>query len=198
MPVAALEAAFASEDTGGWHRTVYLVALVAGFVLAAEPRARTALARVARPAGWAGLGGFVVLAGAGLAFDPEELMSGYAAVDVAWRALKGVVGWLLLLGVVGLIGRLRAPAMPRAVNDAVLPVYVLHQAVLVLLAWRIVQWDAPAGVQLVALIAATAAATLALTRFSCASPAPPCCSVSGRGRPRAHARARRRLRRRPP
>lgn len=161
-PIALLEAAFATEDTGGWNRTVYVVVLLYGFVLAAEPRARAAVARLARPAAWAGLGGFLVLAGAGLALDPEDLMTDYAAVDLLWRALKGLVGWLLLLGAIGLIGRLRAPAVPRWVNEAVLPVYVLHQTVLVLLAWRILEWDAPAGVQLAALLVGSAAGTLAL------------------------------------
>jgi glucan biosynthesis protein C len=162
LPIAALEAAFASEDAGGWNRSVFALLLVYGFLLAAEPRARAAVARVARPAGLAGLAGFLALASAGLAFEPEELMTEYAAVDVVWRAAKGVVAWLLLLGALGLIGRLRAPSVPRWVNDAVLPVYVLHQTVLVLLAWRIVEWDVPAGLQLVALIAGTAAGTLAL------------------------------------
>jgi glucans biosynthesis protein C len=165
-PIAVLEAALATEDAGGWNRTVYVVALLSGFMLAAEPRARAALARVAKPAAWGGLAGFLVLAGAGLAFEPEELMTGYAAVDVIWRALKGVVGWLLVLAVVAAIGRVRMPAVRpaalRYVREAVLPVYVLHQTVLVLLAWRIVEWDAPAGVQLVALVAGSAAGTLAL------------------------------------
>ncbi len=34
------------------------------------------------------------------------------------------------------VGRVRVPAVPRWVNDAVLPVYVLHQTVVVVLAWR--------------------------------------------------------------
>ena len=136
MPIALLEAAFASEDTGGWHRTVYVVVLVYGFLLAAERRARAAAARLARPAGWCGLAGFMVLLGAGLVVEPERLMNEYGAIAVAWRALKGLVAWLLLLGILGLVSRLRVPAVPRYVNQAVLPVYVLHQTVLVVLAWR--------------------------------------------------------------
>jgi glucans biosynthesis protein C len=166
VPIALLEAALGSEDTGGWHGTVYVVVLLYGFLLAAEPTARQAVARVARTAAWCGLAGFVVLAGAGLAFEPEELLTGYAPIDVVWRALKGVVGWLLLLAIVALVGRLRfptpSPGVLRYVRDAVLPVYVLHQTVVVVLAWRILEWDAPAGVQLVALILGSAGATLAL------------------------------------
>lgn len=162
VPIAALEAAFASEDAGGWNRSVYALVLLYGFVLAAEPRARAALARVARPAGWCGLAGFLLLASAGLVYEPEDLMTGHAAVEIAWRFLKGLVAWLLLLGVLGLIGRLQAPALPRRVNEAVLPVYVLHQTVVVVLAWQILEWHAPAGVQLAALVAGTVAGTLAL------------------------------------
>ena len=162
LPIAVLEAALATEDSGGWNRTVYVVMLVYGFLLAAEPRARAAVARVARPAGWCGLAGFVVLLAVGLAVEPEQLMSGYGAVDVAWRFLKGLAAWLLLLGVVALVARLRAPAVPRWVNDAVLPVYVLHQTVVVVLAWRILEWDAPAAVQLPLLIVGSVVGTLAL------------------------------------
>jgi hypothetical protein len=162
LPIALLEAALATEDAGGWNRTVYVLVLLYGFLLAAEPRARAAVARVARPAGWCGLGGFVVLMSAGLVVEPEQLMSGYGPVDVAWRFLKGVVAWLLMLGIVALVARWRAPVVPRYVRDAVLPVYVLHQTVLVVLAWRILEWDGPPGVQLLLLIAGTAVGTLAL------------------------------------
>jgi peptidoglycan/LPS O-acetylase OafA/YrhL len=162
LPIALLEAALTSEESGGWNRTVYMVLLVYGFLLAAEPRARAAVARVARPAGWCGLAGFVVLLSAGLAVEPEQLMSGYGVVDVAWRFLKGIVAWLLMLGIVALVARLRVPALPRYVNDAVLPVYVLHQTVVVVLAWRILEWDGPAGAQLALLIAGSVAGTLAV------------------------------------
>jgi glucan biosynthesis protein C len=162
VPIALLEAAFGSEDTGGWHRSVYVVVLVFGFLLAAEPRARAATARLARPAGWFGGAGFLVLLSVGLLVEPERLMSEYGAIDIAWRAGKGMVAWLLLLGILGLVSRLRLPAVPRYVNQAVLPVYVLHQTVLVVLAWRILEWEGPPGVQLVLLILGTAAGTLAL------------------------------------
>jgi glucans biosynthesis protein C len=162
VPIALLEAALTTEDAGGWNRSVYVLVLLYGFLLAAEPRARAALARVARPAGWCGLAGFVVLMSVGLVVEPEQLMSGYGAVDVAWRALKGVVAWLLMLGIVALVARWRAPAVPPYVRDAVLPVYVLHQTVLVVLAWRLLEWNGPAGVQLVLLILGTAAGTLAM------------------------------------
>ena len=165
VPVAALEALLGSEDTGGWNRAVYPIALVLGFLLAGEPRLREALGRVARPAAWAGLAGFLVLAATGLAIDTDELLAGRGGAEIAWRAGKGVTGWLLLLAVAALAGRLR-PSAPRAVlryaREAVLPVYVLHQTVVVVLAWRILEWDAPAGVQLGLLIVGSAAATLAL------------------------------------
>ena len=165
VPIALLEAALGSEDTGGWHRTVYAVVLLYGFLLAGEPGLRAAVGRVARPAAWTGLLGFLALAAAGLALDPDELLGGDSAVAVTWRAGKGIVGWLLVLAIVALVGRLRVsapPAVVRYARDAVLPVYVLHQTVVVLLAWWIVGWQAPAGVQLAALVAGTVGGTLGL------------------------------------
>jgi glucan biosynthesis protein C len=165
IPIALLEAALGSEDTGGWHRSVYMVVLLYGFLLAGEPALRAALARAARPAAWAGLAGFAVLAGVGLVFEPDELLYGHSATAIAWRAGKGFVGWLLLLAAVALAGRLRlraAPAVVAYARDAVLPVYVLHQTVVVLGAWWIVGWDVPAGVQLLALVVLTVVGTLGL------------------------------------
>jgi hypothetical protein len=88
-----------------------------------------------------------------------------SSVDVAWRALKGVVGWLLLLAAVALAGRVKAAGDPaRLLTYARGRAARLRaaQTVLVLLAWRLLEWDVPAGVQLAALIAGSAAATLAL------------------------------------
>ena len=190
LPIAVLEAALRSENAGGWHRTVYAVVLVYGFLLAGEPALRNVLARVARPAAFAGLGGFVVLAAAGLMVTPDELLTGYGGGAIAWRFGKGLVGWLLLIALVALVGRLRLPARPALVayaRDASLPVYVLHQPIVVLLAWWIVGWDVPAGVQLVALIVLAVVGTLAAyellrrvqrtrssstARISAAAPAP--------------------------
>jgi glucan biosynthesis protein C len=164
LPIAVLEAALGSEDTGGWHRTVYLVVLLYGFLLAGSPALRSAVARIARPAALVGLCGFVALAAAGLMSEPDALLTGYTPVAIAWRFGKGLVGWLLLLAIVALVGRLRLPAPPRVVayaRDAALPVYVLHQPIVVLLAWWIVGWDVPAALQLPALIVFAVAGTLA-------------------------------------
>jgi hypothetical protein len=89
-----------------------------------------------------------------------------SSVDVAWRALKGVVGWLLLLAAVALAGRVKAAGDPARRPDLRARGRAARlraaQTVLVLLAWRLLEWDVPAGVQLAALIAGSAAATLAL------------------------------------
>jgi hypothetical protein len=57
---------------------------------------------------------------------------------------------------------LAPPAVIRYAREAVLPVYVLHQTVVVLGARWIVGWDVPPGLQLLALVAVTFGGTLGL------------------------------------
>jgi len=56
---------------------------------------------------------------------------------------------LWLLAWLALAGRILADRpLPRALNDAVLPTYILHQPVLLVLAFTIVQFDATIGARL--------------------------------------------------
>ncbi|WP_068923448.1 acyltransferase family protein [Planobispora rosea] len=107
------------------------------------------------------------------------------------RALYGAAGWCFLAGILGLLDRRRAPApgwysagdsLRNAESDspgngtppstpsrrvyaylaaAVLPVYILHQPILVAVAYGVVRWDAPMGVKYTAIVTATLILTLA-------------------------------------
>jgi glucans biosynthesis protein C len=101
-----------------------------------------------------------------------------------WSALQGLAGWAWIVAIMGMAaavtarprrppdsaGSRPAPAGPgprwrRAAqygNQAVLPFYLLHEPVIVMAAWVIVRWHAPALAKYPVLVAVSFAATLAV------------------------------------
>jgi hypothetical protein len=90
----------------------------------------------------------LALAAAGRGADP---FADYTALTLGSRLLFGVSGWLWLVAILGLLTRRRRQAQaadrPRRTSrvagyaaESVLPVYVLHQPVLVAIAFYIVGW----------------------------------------------------------
>jgi hypothetical protein len=97
-------------------------------------------------------------------------MSSGKADAVLWRGGKAAVGWALVLALVGLTLRtVAARGRPRSrsalaayATEAVLPVYLLHQTVAVVLGWWVLSWPVAAGVQWLSLTLLTVTVTLAL------------------------------------
>ncbi|MGW5591421.1 acyltransferase family protein, partial [Streptomyces sp. NPDC003857] len=176
LPALAFAAicAFArlEEDYAGWHRWSYLLFFVAGFVLATDDRFRTAMRRDAGTAAWLGA---LLFAAAGPGFAlADEPFTEMTALATASRALFGAAGWCLVVAIPGLLDR-RRPAQPRAAPNptpttrrrlygylaaAVLPLYVLHQPIVVAVAYFVVGWSAPILVEYVVLVVISLILTL--------------------------------------
>ncbi len=89
--------------------------------------------------------------------------------DPSWqRVLLTLLGfaavWLTILGMMGFgKRRLERPSRPLAyLSEASYPLYILHQTVIVVLAFYVVQWALPGGVQAVLLFVLAVAGTFAL------------------------------------
>jgi hypothetical protein len=182
VPVMVTEAVFGPDvNTGGWERTAYAFPFLYGFVIAGDARFESALARVR----WPTLA-TAVAATAGLLAWAAALRAGGTSVMTSappgWAGLQGLAGWAWLVALMGcgaaVTARRRNPrtAEPRPAtareprwqraasyaNPAVLPFYMLHEPVIVALAWVIVRWHAPIPVKYPALVAASFAATLVI------------------------------------
>jgi peptidoglycan/LPS O-acetylase OafA/YrhL len=175
IPLALIGAlAGMEENYAAWHRWAYLVFFVAGCALAADDRVRTAMRRAAVPAGWLG-GGLFSLAGPGfgLVDEPFTEMTPLAMVI---RALFGAAGWCLVVAILGHLDRRRlsrsAQLVPAPVSSgsrrfyaylaaAVLPVYVLHQPIVVAVAYFVVGWSAPIPVEYAVIVTLSLGLTLA-------------------------------------
>jgi hypothetical protein len=72
-----------------------------------------------------------------------------AAAPIVESVLKAVAGWSFLVAILGFGGRRLHVAHPslRYAGEAVLPFYILHQPVIVLLGYVIRAWDMSIGVK---------------------------------------------------
>lgn len=154
IPLGVTSAAFHLEEPhAAWSRWAYLLFFLYGFVLASDRRYMTALHRHTATAIALGLvtfvAGFGMIATADAGGDP---FLDYRPLSMVGRFLFGVTGWLWLVAILGLLARPRADRSPtgstrrsRALAgwawEAVLPVYVLHQPVLVAIGYSVVRWN---------------------------------------------------------
>ncbi|TXS66376.1 acyltransferase [Streptomyces sp. me109] len=176
LPALAFAAicAFArmEEDYAGWHRWSYLLFFVAGFALAADDRFRTVMRRDAGTAAWLGV---LLFAASGPGFAlADEPFTETTALATASRALFGAAGWCLVIAIPGLLDR-RRPGKSRTaptptptkrgrlygyLATAVLPLYVLHQPIVVAVAYFVTGWSAPILVEYAVLVVIALVLTL--------------------------------------
>ncbi|MGN9785595.1 acyltransferase family protein [Nonomuraea sp. ZG12] len=173
VPVSLLCAlAGLEEEYAGWSRWAYLLFFCYGFVFAADAGFRAAMRRDARPAALAGLAlllvGFPLFLLAG--GDPFTDMTLQAIIA---RAMYGAAGWSVLVAILGLLDRRAAapsasPPRPGArrrvyayLAAAVLPLYILHQPVVVAVAYGVVRLDAPIAVKYPLIVAVSLLLTVA-------------------------------------
>ncbi|SNT26936.1 Peptidoglycan/LPS O-acetylase OafA/YrhL, contains acyltransferase and SGNH-hydrolase domains [Asanoa hainanensis] len=154
------------EAFAGWSRWAYLLYFAGGFLLASDERFRLAMRRDAVPAAIIAVVVFVasgpVLLTAG--DDPFTELTGQA---IAGRALFGLAGWCAVVAILGLLDRRNVERTPKEPSRAylylavaALPIYVLHQPIVVAVAYGVVRWDAPIVVKYLALASAAFALTL--------------------------------------
>jgi hypothetical protein len=141
--------------------------------VAAENRVVTVL--VAFGATW-GMPLLFLISGMGVRYSLRSRDPGAFARE---RLLKGVDGWLWVVAILGFArdrsGRRSASPAPAPTatsgrarrlaayaNDAVLPFYVLHETVIVVVAYAVLSWPIGGGLQYCLIAVASLAATLLL------------------------------------
>ncbi|WP_409475078.1 acyltransferase family protein [Streptomyces sp. HC307] len=163
LPLAAINAFLGMEEGfAGWNRWAYLVFFLFGYALADDGRVRAALRRRAVPVGVVGL---VLFAGTAPGFvsldDPFTEWSPFALVT---RGVFGAAGWCWVVAILGLLDRPREVRQPSRgmiyLGLAALPLYVLHQPVVVALAYGVVGWSAPIVIEYAVIVAGSLAVIL--------------------------------------
>ena len=160
LPFAVLDATFGGEEgLAGWSRYSYAVFILFGYLLATDRRFGQALRRHRKSTLILGIATFAVvgfLFVLGSESEGVDVLADYDAVSLGMRAVRGLSGWLWIITILGFASgsdkNSRASAATKAVpsvlnrvgsytSEAVLPFYVLHQTVIVLLAFYIVDWQ---------------------------------------------------------
>jgi peptidoglycan/LPS O-acetylase OafA/YrhL len=152
-----------------WNLAHYATLFVLGYVLVADARFRVATERARHVAAvlW------VAVAVARIAwFLTMPPAPPYSAGYVVALTLRGCAEWLALVAVLGYASRHldRPSAALRWAGDRVPPFYIWHQTVIVVVAYYVIAWPAPAAVKWPSIALVSLAITLALTeavsRFS--------------------------------
>ncbi|MGC9541472.1 acyltransferase family protein [Streptomyces sp. UG1] len=165
LPLAVINALLGMEEGfAGWNRWAYLVFFLFGYALADDGRVRAALRRLAVPVGVAG---FVLFAGTAPGFlSLDDPFTDWSAFALVTRAVFGAAGWCWVVAILGLLDRPREVRAPSRVmvylGIAALPVYVLHQPVVVAVAYGVVGRPAPIVVEYAMIVTGSLVVILAL------------------------------------
>ena len=172
VPLFLLLMAFAAIGTGehGWADFGHAFGFfVIGFVLLADQRFLAAVRRdlpIAFAVGVVGTAALAVLDFGGWVVDDTQHEVNLRSLAIV--SVFVVQGWAWTLVVLNLgmrASRLQRPVSP-AINEAVLPVYVIHQPVILAVAFVVVQWPIGIVPKWIALFAVSAAATLLLVELA--------------------------------
>lgn len=87
---------------------------------------------------------------------------------IVWSTTSGLYGWAMILTVCGYATRYlnRPSAALSYLNEAILPVYVLHQPILLLSAYAVFSWRLPLPQEAAVLIAVTVLGSLAIYQLA--------------------------------
>ncbi|MER5216462.1 acyltransferase [Streptomyces sp. NPDC002838] len=189
LPLALINALLGMEESfAGWNRWAYLLFFLFGHVLAGDDRIRAAMRRLALPVGVLGI---VLFLGTAPGFmsqdDPFTARTTFALFT---RALFGAAGWCWVVAILGLLDRPRGGGAreggPREAGSreggspgseppsrvlpylavAALPLYVLHQPVVVAFAYGVVGWAAPIVVKYTAIVVCSLAVILVVYEYA--------------------------------
>lgn len=106
----------------------------------------------------------------GYYYLPRDIASAYLNIGTRWAIWHSVTSWvswsciIVLLGY-GQIWFSKPSKTLSKANEAIYPFYVLHQTVIIIMAYYIVQLDLSIGVKIVLLLVSTFPVTLILYRF---------------------------------
>jgi hypothetical protein len=134
-------------------------------VLASDRRFLAAVRRDVVPAVILGVAGFAVVgivASTG-ALERWEDEGGYTAAYLIGVGAYGTQGWAWAMAALGIGLRVRgfAEPLPRRVADSAMPFFLIHQPVILALAFFVVGWDAGVVVKLPVLVLAALAVSVA-------------------------------------
>lgn len=156
-------ATWGNQDLGGWSVFIYPSFFVSGFVILSNQQLQ---ARV-RQMRWISLGLGLILTSAHLFLEFQRNPALRGLYEALVDPLYCLAGWSWLLTVLGFgMRHLNFNTnFLRYANEAVLPFYILHQTVIVILSYFIVGWAIPDLLKFMVVLLASFTVTMLLYEF---------------------------------
>lgn len=173
LPLAGLSVVLGlEEDLAGWSRWAYLAFFLLGFATAADDRFRLAMRRDAVVAAVLGLALFTASAPAFMSLD--DPFTSMTPLAMWGRLVFGAAGWCWVVAILGLLDRRRGRSLVHGSSAgrperrafygfllaAALPIYVLHQPIVVSVAYWVVTWEGSMATKYVVIVLLSFAAIL--------------------------------------
>jgi len=123
----------------------YVVFFVAGYIIAADDRFTDSIKRH----GWVCLALWIVVFWAGggllafvLEFDPSP-GHGFSLLYAVWQTLWSIISWSSVVFILSLGAKYLNFTNKTLVysNEAVLPFFIFHQTIILIVGWFVIQWD---------------------------------------------------------
>jgi hypothetical protein len=156
----------ASEMFGGWNLPSHLIFFLSGFVFASSPAMQASIRRIR----WISLvtGVVIFFAGSGLilALDGADAAFG-TPLYLLWTFVSSLSCWACALAIFGFgmqLLNVRTPLLDYA-NEAVLPFYVLHQSILFVVGFYMLNWAIPDLAKWAIILISTFVIIMALYEF---------------------------------
>jgi len=147
VPIAVMHAVLEGSEDGGWNGYVYLAFFVCGYLVFSDPRFERAVSRHGKMALAVGVPLMLMSLGvcAYFYFGKEiDLNHGYSATAILWRVIKGFNAWVWIVAILS-FGKKHlgfSNGVLQYARQAVLPFYILHQTVIILVGYHVVRWNA--------------------------------------------------------
>jgi surface polysaccharide O-acyltransferase-like enzyme len=177
LPVIAIETFVLTQETTGWNRYAYIPFLLSGYLFGADPRFEKSMSRhrlIALVVGTLAVLAFFAIS----VFTYENKIDpsrGFSLEAILWRLLKSCSAFLWITVILGYAysykqrrsqgerAGSRVPVRVRQmIKEAVMPFYIIHQTVIVVIGFYIVKWNTGVTVKYLAIVLATFTITLFL------------------------------------
>ncbi len=169
LPIALIQIMLRAPFPGyhGWTDFFFwLLIFVYGFILLADRRFEAAIQNQGMIALFAGIVGVLSLLAANAAgvLSHWENANSYSVGYIFYQLLFSITSWSMIVAVlyIGMRFLNFSNKVMHYANEAVLPFYILHQPVIVIIAFYILSWSLAQGVKFLVVSTAALIATLVL------------------------------------
>jgi hypothetical protein len=146
------------------NHALLFVAYIYGFVLASSPKLGDAIdAQWRRAAGLAAIGTGLLSMGTWLGIVPGRIPPPYSIAYLGFWTLYGICAWAWMVALLGISRRWlnREGPLTRYAQRVGYEIYIVHQPIIVAIAYFVVQWHAPVAAKISVTFAASAFCTVA-------------------------------------